>query len=157
MRSWTPFGSARRMSSTAPRMPAATVTVSAPNCLMTRALTTSPFSRCATPAPHRRRFANVGDVAEQHRHVAARGHDRAAQVVNGLRAAERAHRPFDRALRDDAAGGVHVRLLDGVHHIVEADAPRRHALGIELHLELSQIAAEPLDSGDAGHGRAAGC
>ena len=104
-------------------------------------------------APDRRRLADVGDVAEQHRHISSRGHHGAAEVVNGLRPAERADGPLDRALRDDAARGVHVRFLDRVHHLVEADAPRRHALGIELHLELAEIAAEPLDGRDARHGQ----
>ena len=39
-----------------------------------------------------------------------------------------------------------------VQHLVERHAARRHAVGIELHLELAQVAAEPLDRGDAGHG-----
>ena len=81
------------------------------------------------------------------------GHDRAAQVVDRLRAAERAHGPLDRPLCDDAAGGVQVRLLDGVHDVVQADAPRGHALGIELHLELPQVAAETLDGRDARNGQ----
>ena len=45
-----------------------------------------------------------------------------------------------------------IRLLDRVQHLVEADAPRRHPLGIELHLELPQVAAKPLDRRHAGHG-----
>ncbi len=40
-----------------------------------------------------------------------------------------------------------------MHHLVEADEPRRHALGVELHLELPEIAAQPLHGGDAGHGQ----
>ena len=39
-----------------------------------------------------------------------------------------------------------------MHHFVEADAPRGHPLGIELHLELAEIAAESFHRGHAGHG-----
>ncbi len=48
-RSVTPFGSVRRTWSIASRIAAATLTVSAPNCLLMRQLTTSPASRCASP------------------------------------------------------------------------------------------------------------
>jgi hypothetical protein len=39
-----------------------------------------------------------------------------------------------------------------MHHIVEADQPRRHPFGIELDLELAQIAAESFHGGDTGNG-----
>ena len=39
-----------------------------------------------------------------------------------------------------------------MHHLVEADPPRGHAFRVELDLELAQVAAEPLDGGDARHG-----
>ena len=54
-------------------------------------------------APDCCRLANVGDVPQQHRHIASRGHDGAAKVVDGLRATERTHGPLDGALSDDAA------------------------------------------------------
>ena len=42
-----------------------------------------------------------------------------------------------------------------MHHLVQADAPRRHALGIELHLELPQVSAETLDGRHSRHGKQA--
>ena len=139
------------MSSIARRIPAATCTVSAPNCLITRALTTSPFSRCATPRRTAARLANIGDVSQEHRHVAASGDDGLSEIVDRLCASESPYGPFDRALRDDATRRVVIRLFHGVHDLIEADAPRRHPFRIELDLELSEIAAEPLDCGDAWH------
>ena len=50
-------------------------------------------------APDGGRLADVRDVAEQHRDVTAHRDHRAAQIVNGLGAAERAHGPLDRSLR----------------------------------------------------------
>ena len=70
-------------------------------------------------------------------------------------ATDGAHRPFGAALRDESAGRVDVRVLDRVQHLVERDVPRRHARRVELNLELTQVAAEPLDGGDAGHGEQA--
>ena len=52
-------------------IPAATSTVSAPNCLMTRALTTSPFEPVSDARRTRRVPPHVGDITEQYRHVAA--------------------------------------------------------------------------------------
>ena len=102
-------------------------------------------------APHRGGFPNVGDVAKQDRHVTAGGHHGSPKVVDRLCTSERADGPFDRALRHDAARGIEVGFLDGMQNVVEADQPCRHPLGIELNLELPQIAAEPLNGGDAWH------
>ena len=125
----------------------------APNCLMMRALTTSPFRRCAMPrrtaAASRMSATSPSSTGTSPRVVTTVRRRSSTR----LRAAERAHRPFDRALGDDAARGVQVRFLDGVHHVVEADAPRGHALGIELHLKLPQVAAETLHGRHAGHGQ----
>ena len=153
MRSCTPFGSARRMSSTRLRMPAATVTVSAPNCLMMRALTTSPFSRCAMPrrtaGASRTSATSPSSTGTSPRIV----DDGAAQVVDRLRAA----RAPARSTRSAPCATMPPEAFTfdsstACMHLVEADAPRRHALRIELHLELAQIAAEPLHRRDAGHG-----
>jgi hypothetical protein len=65
---------------------------------------------------------DIRDIAEEHRHVAARGDHGPAQVINRLRTAKRSHGPFDSALGDDAAGRIDIRLFDGMHHFVEADA-----------------------------------
>ncbi len=105
------------------------------------------------PTPHRCRLPNVRDVSEQHGHIPSRRDHGAAKVVNALRSTECADCPLDRALRHDAARCVQVRFLDGVHHIVQADAPRGHALGIDLHLELPQVAAKPFHGGHAGNGQ----
>ena len=105
----------------------------------------APSDRC--------RFPNVGDIAEQDWHITSRRHHGAAKVVNGLRTTDGADGPFDRPLGDNPTRGVEVRLLDRVHHIVQADSPRRHALGVELDLELPQIAAEPFHGRDARHGQ----
>ena len=56
------------------------------------------------------------------------------------------------ALRDDAGRCIEVGFLDGVSHFVERDASSRKALGVQLHLELTQIAAEPLDGRDTRDG-----
>ena len=153
MRSWTPFGSVRRMSSIALPDAGGDLHRVGAELLDDAGADDLALETVRDAAPHRRGLAHVGDVAEQDRHVAPRRDDRAPQVVDALRAAERAHRPFDRALGDDAARRVHVRFLDGVQHVVEADAARRHAFGIELHLKLAEIAAEPFDGRDTGHGQ----
>ena len=106
---------------------------------------------------HGSRLTNVSDVTEQHGHIPSNGDDGAPQVIDRVRAAQGTHGPFDRPLRDDAAGGVQVRLFDGVHHLIQADAPRGHALGIQLHLKLPQIATQTFDRRHAGNGQQAGC
>ena len=75
------------------------------------------------------------------------------EIEDGCHSPHRADAPFHRSLRDEPSGGVFVRLLDRVHHLVQRDPAGRHAVGIELHLELAQIAAEPFDGGDARHGQ----
>ena len=124
---------------------------------MMRALTTSPFRRCATPrltaAASRMSATSPSSTGTS----PSRRHHRAPQVVDGLRAAERAHGPFDGALRDNAARGIQVRFLDRVHHVVQADASRRHAFGIELDLKLAQIAAETFHRRDTGHRQQVDC
>src|SRR5690606_22094837 len=98
-------------------------------------------------------FLNVRDIPQEHGHVAARGDDGPAQVFDRLRPAERSHRPFDRALGDDATGRVDVRLFDRMHHFVEADTTSGHAFGVELHLKLAKVTAKTFDSRDAGNGQ----
>ena len=66
------------------------------------------FEAVRHAASHRRGLANVGDVAEQDRHIPLRRDHRAPQVLDALRAAECAHGPFDGALGDNATRRVHV-------------------------------------------------
>ena len=153
MRSWTPFGSVRRMSSTALADASGDGHGIRAELLDDAGADDLALEPVRDAAPDRRGLANVGDVAEQDGHVPPRRDHGAPQVVDALRATERAHRPFDRALGDDAARRVHVRFLDGVHHLVQADASRRHAFGIELHLKLPEIAAQPFHGRDTGHGQ----
>jgi hypothetical protein len=96
-------------------------------------------------------LAKIGHVAEQDRCRAPHRHDRATQIVDRSRAGDRAHRPLHRSLHDEAARGVQVRAFDCVAHLVERDPAPRHAIGIELHLEFAEVAAETLDRRDAGH------
>ena len=77
-------------------------------------------------APDRRRFADVGDVAEHDRDALVNGDDGGAELLDGLHAADRAHGPLGAALHDEAAGRVDVRVLHGVHHLVERHVPGRH-------------------------------
>ena len=72
--------------------------------------------------------------------------DRLPEVVDARGAADGAHRPLGRAARHEAAGGVLVRALERVHDLVERDAARRHAVRVELHLELAQVAAEDVST-----------
>ena len=44
-------------------------------------------------------------------------------------------------------------MFDSSTACIERDDARRHPFGIELNLELTEIAAEALDSGDARHGQ----
>ena len=141
-----------RSSAIAARMPAATCDRVGAELLDDPAADDLAGEPVRDAAAHRRRLAHVGDVAEQHRRAAAHRDDRLAQLLDGRRAAQRAHRPLHLPLRHEAAGRVDVRAPRRVHDLVERDAARRHALRIELDLELAQVAAEPLDRGDAGHG-----
>ena len=103
------------------------------------------------PAASRRRLADIRDVTDQHRGRSAHDDHGLAQVVDAGSAAQRPNRPLHRALADKAAGGVDVGGLNGVNEFVKAHSPCRHALGIDLHLELAQISAEPFNRGDAGN------
>ena len=103
-------------------------------------------------APDGGRLDHVRDVAEHDRDSFLDRDDRRSELVDGLHAADGAHRPFRAALRDESAGRVDVRVLDGVQHFVQRDVPRRHAGRIDLNLELPEIAAEPLDRGDTRDG-----
>ncbi len=104
-------------------------------------------------APSRRwRLTHVGDVADQHGRRAAHNDHGLTQLVDAGGAAEGSDRPFHRTLTNEATGGIDVRRLHGVHHFVETDPARGHALRIELHLELAQVSAEPFDGRDARDG-----
>jgi hypothetical protein len=97
-------------------------------------------------------LTNVGHVTKENRHVSADGDDGAPQVLDCVRSSQHPHGPFDRALRNDAARRVQIRLFDGVPDVIQADAPSGHAFRIELHLKLPQVAAETLDGRDSWHG-----
>ena len=88
----------------------------------------------------------------KHRRRAAHDDDRLAQILDAGGAAERADGPLHRTLAHEAARGIDVRRSDRVQHLVERHAARRHALRIELHLELAQVSAEAFDRRHAGHG-----
>ena len=106
-------------------------------------------------ATHGRRLANVGHIAQQHRHVAPHRDHRVSQILGRADTADRPHRPFDGALRDHPARRVDVRFVDGVEDVVQADASSRHPFRIELHLELTEVSAQPLDGRHARHGEQA--
>ena len=72
------------------------------------------------------------------------------QVGHGVGEREGAHGPFDGAVGDDPARCIDVRLFHGVQNVVHADGTRGHAVGVEQHLELSEVAAETLHRRDAG-------
>ena len=76
-------------------------------------------------------------------------HDRIAQVLDVFGAPDGSYRPLHRAFSDEAARGVDVAPWTACSISIEGDAAGRHALGIELHLELPQITAKPFDGGNA--------
>jgi hypothetical protein len=59
--------------------------------------------------------------------------------------------PLERSLHDEARGCVLVRAAHRVQHLVERHVAHRHAVGVDQHLKLAQVAAEPLDRRDARH------
>ena len=102
-------------------------------------------------APHRRPLAHVGDVAQEHRRPAAHRHDGRGDVGDAVGPGVGVDRPLHRALGDEAAGGGGAGALGGVDQLGQRHAAGRHAIGVDLDLELAQVAAQPLDRGDAGH------
>lgn len=98
-----------------------------------------------------RSFANLGNVRQRDRCGAVHRHDRAAEVFDFLHSTHGAQRPFHRALYDEAARGIFVRALNGMHHFGQRNFSRGHALGVELHLKLPQVAAQAFDRGHTGH------
>ena len=76
-------------------------------------------------APDGRRLDDVRDVAEHDGDALLDGDDRRPQLVDGLHAADRAHRPLGAALRHESAGRVDVGVLDGVQHLVRASRSAR--------------------------------
>ena len=104
-------------------------------------------------APNRGRFPNLGDVADQHWDAATHGHDGRSQIVNSRDAPDDAHAPLHCALHHDAARRVLVALLNRVLNLGERDVPGEHPIGIDLHLELAEVAAQTLDSRHPRHGQ----
>ena len=100
-------------------------------------------------------LTNVRNVTEKHGHIPADCDDRAPKIIDRLRAPQRSYGPLDRPLRDNAAGGIQIRFVDGVHHVIQTDAPHRHALRIQLDLKLPQVATETLHSRYSGNGEQA--
>ena len=101
---------------------------------------------------HRRRFDDVGNIAQRDRYALFHGHDRGSQLVDRLNATHRAYRPLGAALRDEAPRAVDVGVFDGMQHFVNRHVTRRHARRVDLHLELAEVSAKPFDCGNARHG-----
>ena len=104
------------------------------------------------PSPNRRGLPDLRHVPEEHRRRAANGDHGVPEVLHGPGTPDGAHRPLHRPLSEDPSRRIDVRPFDGVENVVERDAPGGEPIGVELDLELTQIAAEPLDRGNAGNG-----
>ncbi len=106
-------------------------------------------------APDGRGFKDVGDVSEHDRYAFLHGDHGRAQVLDRLHATNGAHRPLGASLRHEPTGRVHIRVFNRMEHLVECHVSSRHACGIDLNLKLTQVSAQPLHRGDAGHGEEA--
>ena len=109
------------------------------------------FEAMCNAAPDGRRLAHIGHIAEEDRHVFPNQDDRISQVVHVSGAADRPDAPLGCALHDETTGGVDVAAFDGVQHVAEAHATGRHAIRINLHLELAKVAAQTFDRRDTRH------
>ena len=151
MRTRTPGGMLFARSSTAARTPRATETVSAPNCLEMRQLTISEPSPCAMP----RRTAGASRTSATS--PSSTGVVSRTATTVARRSPTFSARPTARTVHSigpwatKPPGGVLVGPLDRGHHLAQGHAEGRHAVGIELHLELAQVSAEHLDGRHAGH------
>jgi hypothetical protein len=106
-------------------------------------------------APHCGRLADLGDVAQQHGDSTLHHDDGVAQLLDVRRATGRPHGPVHLRLGHESTRGAHVGTARGVHDLVEGDPARRHAIRIQLDLELAQVTAEPLDGRHTRHGEQA--
>ena len=148
-----PAGSSCCSVSSARSSRAVTSIVLAPGCFCTPTITAGLPLRDPSPRLNARAFADVGDVAHQHRPLAAQRHDGLADLLGAAHAADRLEHVFLRSFGVDAGGGV----LAGAAHGVE-QLGQRHVVGAQRirmrdDLELPLGAADRRHLRHAGHGQ----
>ena len=92
---------------------------------------------------------DVGDIGERDRNALAHADHGALQIREGLYSALAAHDQFLRAALQEGTRHVDVGALQGLAHVLGAHTIGKHALGIEAHLILLDLAADGHDRGDA--------
>ena len=92
-----------------------------------------------------------GDLAQVDRGEAAAGHDQVGEAAGLGDAAGDLDQPVVVAALDVAGREVLVLVADRPHDVVDADAQRMHAAGIELDVDLPLDAADDRDAADVAH------
>jgi hypothetical protein len=102
-------------------------------------------------AAHRGCFAYLGDIPERDRRRAVNSYHRFSQIVHRLNASHSPNRPLHRTPHEETARRVQIGPFGGLHDFRQRHAPRRHAVRIELYLELAQVSAQAFDRGYTGN------
>src|ERR1043165_7058047 len=103
--------------------------------------------------PYRRSFSYIRNVAEHHRRRTPNRDHSFPDVARIPRAADSANSPFHGTLSHKPARCVDVGSFHRVNYFVEGDSARRHAVGIQLNLELAKISSQSLDRRYTGDGQ----
>ena len=95
----------------------------------------------------------VGHVAHEHGHAALLLHHDVADVVETLHQSLATDEVGRMVLLDIGPAGVHIVLVQGLHHLADGGPQGKEALGVERHLILLDAPAEGVDLHHAGNHR----